>query len=300
MTLAYNSPASPLIDTAIIFVHPPRTAGSTLSRVIDWEYSPLEVCDIDGRFYYWSLNRIRQWPQMRLAQMRMFKGHMPFGLHKSLPQSSTYITMLRDPIDRTMSEYYSRRHRRTHPIVDRDAKRLSFDEYITAVPYHNPQTKAIAGVEIPYHYRFYSMLPSYRLYSGPCSSETLELAKANLVRYFSLVGLADRFEETLALVKILFGWKAPYYTRRHRSSMRPNIEDISPRQRMLIAEFHQFDMELYRFGVSLFNRSIARHADRVSAEVSAIRRAKKPDRIRSVYYRCGSRCRRYAIRACCA
>jgi|SRR5690242_15336244 galactose-3-O-sulfotransferase len=299
-TPAPDKTALPLLDGAIIFVHPPRTGGSTLSRVIDWEYSPREICDIDGRFYYWSLDRIRQWPQARLAKMRVFKGHMPFGLHRSIPQPSTYITMLRDPVDRTISEYYARRYRRSHPIADRDAKRLTFDEYIRQVPYNNPQTKAVSGVEVPFLYHLYSMLPSHRLYSAPCTSETLDRAKANLVRYFRLVGLTDRFDETLALAKILFGWKAPYYTRRRKNLKRPTMQEISSEQRSLIAEHHKYDMELYRFGVSLFSRAVAANAARVSEELGALRRAEDIEKMQSAYYRWGSKCRRYAIRVRCA
>jgi len=284
----------------IIFVHPPRTGGSTLIRVIDWEYSPLEVCDIDGRFYFWSIQRMKRWPPERLAKMRVFKGHMPFGLHTSLPQPATYITILRDPIDRTISEYYFRLHRRTHPLVDRDAKRLSFDDYIREVPYNNPQTKAIAGIEVPFDYHFYSMVPSHRLYCGPCTRDTLELAKANLDRYFCLVGLTDRFDETLALAKILFGWKAPYYTLRRQALIRPKADEITCQQRALIAKYHEFDMELYKFGVSLFNRLVAEHAEPLSTELSTIGRARHPTGIRSTYYRYGSKVRRYLIRAHCA
>src|SRR6266446_2152495 len=102
---------------------------------------------------------------------------MPFGLHRALPQASRYITLLRDPIDRTVSEYYYRRHRRTNPIADADAKLLNIEDYVRAVPYDNPQTKAIAGIECAYNYHWYTILPSYRVYCGLCTVETLETAK---------------------------------------------------------------------------------------------------------------------------
>jgi hypothetical protein len=298
--LGQNSVDRSRNDIALIFVHPPKTAGSTLSRIMDWEYSPRHICNIDGRFYYWSFQRVSRWPKERLAKMKLFKGHMPFGLHRFIPQPTTYITVLRDPINRTISEYYYGRHRRTHPIVDRDAKRLSLEEYLAKVPYNNPQTKAIAGVDLPYQYHFYTALPSHHFYSGPCTAETLETAKANLSRHFSLVGLTERFEETLALAKVLFGWKIPYYTSIRQGPKRPKKEDVSPQQRALIAEYHKFDMDLYSFGVSLFDRVIAEHGERLSLELDSIRRAKNPGAIRSVYHRCGSIIRRHFIRMRCA
>jgi len=70
---------------------------------------------------------------------------------------------------------------------------------VRAVRYDNPQTKAIAGIE------WYTILPSYRVYCGLCTVETLETAKEQLSRYFCLIGLTERFEETLALAKVLLG-----------------------------------------------------------------------------------------------
>jgi hypothetical protein len=287
-------------ETALIFVHPPKTAGSTLSRIMDWEYNPRQICNIDGRFYYLSYQRVCGWPSERLGTMKLFKGHIPFGLHKFIPQPSTYITILRDPINRTLSEYYFRRQRRTHPIADRDAKRLCLEEYLAKVPYNNPQTKAIAGIDVPCNYRFYTIVPSYHFYSGHCSAETLELAKENLTRHFSLVGLTERFEETLALAKILFGWKVPYYTSIRQGPKHPKKEEVSPQQRALIAEYNKFDMELYSFGVYLFDRAIAEHAERISLELDLVRRAKNPGTVRSVYHRCRANIRRHFIRLRCA
>jgi hypothetical protein len=290
---------SPPTSITLIFVHPPRTAGSTLSRIMHWEYNPLHICDIDPRFYYWSLQRLNRWPKQRLSKIKLFNGHIPFGIHTLLPQPATYVTVLRDPINRTISEYNARRNRRMHPIADRDAKRLSLEEYVARVPYNNPQTKAIAGVDVPYNYHLYSIRPSHHFYSGPCTAETLAIAKDNLSRYFSLVGLTERFEETLALAKVLFGWRIPYYTST-REGPRRQEGDVSPRQRTLIAEYNRFDMDLYAFGVSLFDRAIQENAALVSLELNTVRRAKHPSLTISVCHRCSSVIRRHFIRALCA
>ena len=283
----------------VIFVHPPKTAGSTIARIMDREYNPLYICNIDGRFYYWSFERISGWPKERLAKIKVFKGHMPFGLHTFLPQPSSYITILRDPVSRTISEYHYRKHLR-HPVLDRDAKTLTLEEYVTTVPYNNPQTKMIAGIRVPYQYHFYSVLSSYNLYTGPCTAETLEIAKANLSQYFSLIGLTERFDETLALGKILFGWKIPFYISMKQGPKLTKKDDVSPQQRSLIAECHQFDMELYRFAASLFDEAVAKHAERVSVELDSVRDAKNSGAMHWTYHRIGAMFRRQFIRARCA
>jgi hypothetical protein len=41
---------------------------------------------------------------------------MIFGLHEILPQAATYITILRDPVDRVMSAFYFVRTYKLHPL----------------------------------------------------------------------------------------------------------------------------------------------------------------------------------------
>ena len=46
----------------------------------------------------------------------MFKGHMLFGLHAILPQPATYITVVREPVDRVISSFYFMRNYKLHPL----------------------------------------------------------------------------------------------------------------------------------------------------------------------------------------
>jgi hypothetical protein len=287
-------------DDTLIFVHAPRTGGSTLSRIMDWEYSPFQICDIDSRFYWWSFQRFANWSPERLAGVRLFKGHMPFGLHKYVPRSASYITLLRDPVDRTASEYYGKRYRRTHPIADRDAKIQGFEDYVKTVPYDNPQTKAIAGITCTYNYHWYTSMPSYRVYCGPCDADILETAKKNLRDYFCLVGITERFEETVALAKIMFGWKVPCFTICRQGAKRPGKSEITARQRDLVAKHNQFDMQLYSYGKLLFEQTVNEFSDRLPGTLETIERAAKPSSVQAMGYRARSFLRRHLIRTHCA
>ena len=82
-------------EEAVIFLHLPKTAGTTLNRLIEWEYRLSEMYSIDPVLFEWSAAHLRKLPLARLRKTRMFKGHMLFGLHKILPQPSTYIRVFR-------------------------------------------------------------------------------------------------------------------------------------------------------------------------------------------------------------
>src|SRR2546423_12662933 len=86
---------APLSGEAIIFLHVPKTAGTTLNRLIEWEYDLFEMYSVDPVFFNWSAAHLRKLAQERLRKIRVFKGHMSFGLHEILPQPATYITVLR-------------------------------------------------------------------------------------------------------------------------------------------------------------------------------------------------------------
>lgn len=281
-----NQPASAIethVESSagpIIFVHLPKCGGTTLNRLIEWEYSPTRVCSIDPSFFRWSYRRILRWSPERLGRMKVFQGHMPFGLHRTLPKMAAYMTMLRDPVDRGISEYYYALSRMVHP-EHRTIKKMMLEEYIQMTPYANVQTKLIAGLD-----------PGYDFLGGDCTDATLSLAKENLTKHFDLVGLTERFEETLALAKIKFGWKIRNYAAFNVTKGRPKKDQVPSEVRAAIAERYQYDMQIYDYAVSLFNAAIARNRDRVTEELRSIADAKKVSRPGAYYFRAASAVRK--------
>src|SRR6266480_7471713 len=110
---------------AVIFLHLPKAAGSTLNRLIEWEYPLFPMYSIDPVFFEWSWAHLQRLSKERLRRIRVFKGHMLFGLHAILPQPATYITVLREPVDRVLSAFYFMRSYTLHPLY----WRLKFGNY---------------------------------------------------------------------------------------------------------------------------------------------------------------------------
>jgi len=269
----------------IIFVHLPKCGGTTLFRLVEWEYSPLSVFFVDGRFYRWSFNRLIRSRFDKLADMQVFQGHMPFGLHKLLSVPATYMTMLREPVDRVISEYYYRHNRLQHPYEDHWMKKLSLEEYIRTTPQHNIQTKLLAG------------RPSgYDFLAGECTAETLAAAKENLAQQFSLIGLTERFEESLALAKLVFGWKIEHFADFNITGKRPAKSSVPQPIRDLIADHYRYDVALYEHATALFNDAVARRENELRAELAAVRQARRNGTIESLGYRAGSFARHWISR----
>jgi len=200
--------------------------------------------------------------EKRLKRTRVFKGHMPFGLHEILPQRATYITVLREPVDRVVSAFYFMRNYKLHPLYWKFRwENWSLEDFVRRSPRDNVQCKIVAGAE----------------YEEPCTAEICERAKENLVRYFSVVGLSERFEESLALMKLRFGWKLRRYSSFNVTRTRPKKEDLPRSALDLIAEKNSFDVSLYELAAKVFQTAINQHP----AEVSQIARELKAARARS-------------------
>jgi Galactose-3-O-sulfotransferase len=236
---------------AVIFLHIPKTAGTTLNRLIEWEYDLFEMYSVDPVFFKWSAAHLRKLSEERLRKIRVFKGHMLFGLHEVLPQPATYTTVLRDPIERTLSAFYFMRSYKLHPLYWKFKwENWTLEDFVRRLPRENVQCKIVAGA----------------VYEEPCTAEIFEQAKHNLDQHFGVVGLSERFEETLALMKLRFGWKLKSYSSFNITRARPKKRDLSQPTLDLISEKNSFDVMFYDYAARLFQEAV----DKNAAEVSRI------------------------------
>lgn len=187
-------------------------------------------------------------PPQHKAAIKLLHGHLSFGLHTYLPGDSTYFTFLRDPVERVISHYY---FLRSHPDLfwipeEIEQKALSFHEVLERdmiMDITNVQTRLLAG--LPY------LFPS-----DAYTDEHLETAKQNLQNHF-LVGLTERFDESLLLLSRAFGWQNIYYKRRNVTSQRPHRQEMPAKTVDLIKRKNELDVALYAFAQELFAEQLA-------------------------------------------
>ena len=252
-----SSPRAGDSEESVIFLHLPKTAGTTVNRLIEWEYRLSEMYSIDPVLFEWSAAHLRKLPPERLRKIRMFKGHMLFGLHEVLPQPATYITVLRDPVDRVISAFYFMRSYKLHPLYWKlRREKWTLEDFVRNSQRDNVQSKIVAGAD----------------YNAPCTRGIMEQAKHNLRHYFGVVGLSERLEESLALMKIRFGWKLGSYSSFNVTRSRPKKRDLPKPTLDLIHEKNAFDIELYECGRDLFEQALAANGEevkRLAAELEA-------------------------------
>jgi len=246
----------------LIFLHIPKTAGTTLNRIIEWQYSPFDVFTMDPYRIRATPERLARLPEARRRRLRMVRGHMLYGIHECLPQGGTYFTMLRDPVARVLSAYHFVLRRPLNPLHRKVKKeRLGIEEYVRLFPErHNLQCRLIAGVKS-------TQINDQRL---------IDRAKENLANSFSVVGISEQFEESLILMATTFGWQIPFYKNRKVSKARPQID---PATKEMIREYNRLDVELYEFGKQLFAKSMQNNEANIREGLAALRALPKPSAV---------------------
>jgi hypothetical protein len=109
----------------------------------------------------------------------------------------------------------------------------------------------------------------------------LDIAKENIMKSFSVVGLCERFEESLMLMANAFGWEIPYYENRKVSKVRPTLE---PGVVNMIQEHNRLDMELYEFARKRFEDTLHKKEDVLRQALAALDSIPKPGPVQRFCY----------------
>ena len=248
------TPRPPLV----FFLHLPRTAGTTLARVIERQYTSEAILPLYDSSTGEELGRV---PPARLDSLRAVVGHFYFGAHRFLGRPSTYVTVLRDPVDRVISHYYFVRGYPTHYLHE-TARRMSLSEYVISCDLaepNNDQTRLLCG-------EYQGSVPDR------CTHEMLPVAKKNLREHCAVVGLTEDFDRSLIVMKRVLGWSTPFYVRQNVSPQRLRRNDLSDETLRVIRAYNQLDLELYRHAEALLQEQVSCQGDSFESEVRAFKR----------------------------
>jgi hypothetical protein len=153
-------------------------------------------------------------------------------------------------VNRALSHYYFARESRCAPDDP------GLPEHLATTVESNLQTRLLAGPQGEDE----SLSPE----------ELLARAKANL-RACAVVGLTERFDETMLLLKKAYGWRMPFYERRNVSGNRPSREAIPAAvQRQIEADNH-LDVALYALAQELFEAQMRQYGPALDRDLRRFR-----------------------------
>lgn len=221
--------------TQHIFLHIPKTAGSSVRTLIQQNYPAEATIGFSGE--PGPLDWYRRSPRTFKEKFQLVHGHFPHGMHEGVTDY-TYFTFLRNPIDRHFSDYFFLKRYEGHPMQEALASgRITLQDWATIherMPmYRDMSTRIVSGeadVRDP-------------------DRMSLERSKYLLATDFAFVGLAERFDESVLILARRLGWSSVFYLSKNVSANRTPIADDL---RAAAASGFSRDLELYAFGRELF------------------------------------------------
>jgi hypothetical protein len=230
---------------AVVHIH--KTAGTTLASVLKHAHGATH-CDVlseDPAAPFFSaadLQRLRRW----YPRLRSILGHdvrVYSDLEAAVP-GIDWVAFLREPLTRTASHYQY--------DLQRGGVGLPFEEWITHEAVRDRQTRIIAGPD-----------------------GTAEEAIALLGR-FSLVGLTERFDESLVMLRRRVGLREIRYASRWVAPSNDIKKRLlaDPATREMLAAANREDLALYEHVVrELYLKQQAEHGPGLEAETAAFHSA---------------------------
>ncbi len=238
-----------------IFIHIPKTAGTTLRHLLSRHYTMHELIFVypsDAKGFV-TPAQFQSMSQSRKRKTKLIFGHMLYGAHHDvMSRPSRYITMLREPTDRVVSEYHHHLHvaDSPHHRFINGKRIVTLEDFVDLeiLPLDNVMVRMIANLsprQTPY---------------GQCSVNDLNLAKYRLRNVFGLILITERFTDSMWLLSKFLGANLGNGDRLNVNAQRPDIGDVEPRVVRKIQEINYLDVELYKFARTLFERQSAASA----------------------------------------
>jgi len=222
----------------VCFLHIPKTAGTTLTNIISRNYSEVEMAQI----YFRGKHHDAIAAAIANPQVKIIFGHYTFA--EVNPFEGLYhFTFLRHPINQIISHYLHLKYSTDPPHKELIAKAGDFLGFLQLIQGNNLQTRRLVSVYAP---AFMQMQ----------ESEIVSMAKEN-IQNMGLVGIAERFNESITILAHDLGWKHLAHRKKNTSKKQMEAQELKARYSDEIMAANRIDIELYTFANQLLDERLS-------------------------------------------
>lgn len=263
-------------NTTVVFVHMPKSGGISLRYGIEPNFTVNSESRqiVYGHTSPPDLKASQDMDEEQLRKVKFAWAHWPFGFYSenvSNLNDTVWITVLRDPVDRVLSEYHDFKSRpeysyegyyhfwyelyNKHPIEE-----ILDVEFIKSLPIEqgqqvyrrisNTQTRMLSGSDgIIFDHIGSNPDGSFRLWNDYILEEKhCAAAIRNLDNHFSWIGITSRVTQEFNALNSRFGWKHGIGGVIHNPTVSRLYEkDYSKEVIDKIKEWNQYDCRIWEW-----------------------------------------------------
>ncbi len=246
----------PTKQPVLVFTHFPKTGGTTLHEIISKKFPSGKVFDfVDSTYYETFLEMSYE----ERDEFDYITGHIPPCMHDFISRPCRYIILLREPLERAISDYYFMLTSPEHPRHEEyNKEKITLEKHLVE-RIENFYGEGILNILLYPNLKRLRDIPKIEKWRGfyPYSvNEMIEESKRKLREDFFQVGILERFGDFVFLLSRKLGWEVPYYRIKNRNHGRPETADVlGTIDTSLLSRFYEAyspEYEIYEYARSIF------------------------------------------------
>lgn len=253
---------------AVCFHHQPKTAGSTFRKILASRFDEEAVCpaEIDDELVALTDEERRAY--------RLYAGHFKFDTIAAQLPDALWLTLLRHPVDRVVSNFYNLKSpdRYRPQWIERAEARPEVQRFLEVVQkmtledFVNSDEPRAQDRVINRQTR-YLVQRTEKVKSCPIfDQQIVEEAQRNLRERFVYVGVQEHFDLSLQLLLMTFGLDPLENPEQYTANVgevgkRNGRYDLPEHVREAIEQRNPMDLQLWRFAEQLMFQRLKRFQD---------------------------------------
>ncbi|MGV6825513.1 MAG: sulfotransferase family 2 domain-containing protein, partial [bacterium] len=256
-------------DFLLLFHHLEKTAGTTIRHVIARQYEQDEIYYLyNGEPQFRGFEDFKLLSAEDQQRINVILGHNTRHAGSYLHRDYRAATFLRNPIDRLLSLYaFVKRHKETPLNRVLHEHKLGFTDFVTRI--HELSGIGYAGVDNS----LVRKISGVDARIGHCHEGMLEVAIDKVDREFAVVGLVERFDESLLMMRRAFGWRTPFYRKSNVSKNRKKRTELSDADMEKIRPYSELDIRLYEYCATRLQQQIDAAGESFAKELTEFQAA---------------------------